>query len=156
MAHPSICLTEYSLNTRPLAHCVNLTWYAGGLLFLFIYEVEKALRRLICIRPDKPQTAPGTNLGAAAGLCGAVYLSMKCLINRMRGCLQSMDVLSVSDSDRKALWQLLNKMRNNPGSIDQTDTARFLHYDIEPRDQCGQLKGKQEMPIKLRATLLLL
>ena len=45
-----------------------------------IYEVEKVLRRLICICPGQPQTAPGMNLGAAAGLCGAVIVSYSCSV----------------------------------------------------------------------------
>ena len=34
MAHPGISLTEYPLNTSPLAYCVNPTWYAGNFLLV--------------------------------------------------------------------------------------------------------------------------
>ena len=42
--------------TSPLAHCVILTWYAGGLLF--------------CLIPHEPQTAPRHAPKCSCGLCG--------------------------------------------------------------------------------------
>ena len=59
MAYPGISLTEYSINTRPLAHCVNLTWCASGLLFLSISEERETLSRLFVTAPTNHRQHPG-------------------------------------------------------------------------------------------------
>ena len=92
---------------------------------------------MICICPDQPQTAPGMNLGAAAGLCGEVIVSYSCSV-----------VCQIpnhpEESEREAKLQQIQKANSRGIRL----VKMYPVYQGETEAQAYQRAVKEEMQRK--------